>query len=67
MAAMETAKEKEIQIERERERDSDALTRFYVPPPGCSGMHIVAVVRLILEDVTWLVNRKRPKAFKIKQ
>lgn len=56
-------------LERERERwseqravYSDALTRFYVPPPGRYGMHIVAVVRLILEAVTWLVNaRKRFK------
>lgn len=64
MAAMETAKEKEAEAEREdrwrerkRERTSeravysDALTRFYVPL-GRYGMHIVAVVRLILEAVT---------------
>lgn len=73
MAAMETTKEKESQGEehwqRERKRErakksavySDALTRFYVPL-GRNGIHIVAVVRLILEAVTWMVNaRKRLK------
>lgn len=47
--------EREGEPVRERAKKSavysDALTRFYVPL-GRNGIHIVAVVRLILEAVT---------------
>lgn len=51
----EPVRETLTETERERAKKSavysDALTRFYVPL-GRNGIHIVAVVRLILEAVT---------------